>query len=167
MSNNFDGPIILDSAFNNVTEPGYFGTGGRTGETSDGPRLSGGTPAEQAGVVAPAGSLFMTTAAGSNDATLLQQRTFPSGSAWFPIAIGGGGAIVGSGTAAVAAQTQAIVVTGALPGDIATATLVNDDTGGPLGAITACAVTADTVTVTFTNAVTTASSGNIQCIVVR
>ena len=166
MSNNFDGPIILDSAFNNVNEPGYFGTGGRTGETSLGPRLSGGTAAEQAGVIAPGGSLFMTTAAGSNDATLLQQRTFPSGSAWFPIAIGGGGAIVGSGTQQMNNQTQAIVVTNALPGDIATATLVSDDTGGALGAITACAVTANTVTVTMTNA-TNNGDGVMQCIVVR
>ena len=45
MSNNFDGPIILDSTFDNVTEPGYLGTGGRAGEASVGPRLSGGTAA--------------------------------------------------------------------------------------------------------------------------
>ena len=168
MSNNFDGPIILDSTFNNLTEPGYLGTGGRAGEASIGPRLSGGTVAElAAAAAAPAGSLFMSVSAGSNQATLLQQTTVPSGTAWSAIAVAGGGAIVGSGTRPVANQTQAITVTGALPGDIATATLVNDDTGGPLGAITDCVVTADTVTVTFTNAVTTASSGNIQCIVVR
>ena len=60
MSNNFDGPIILDSA---ALNQGYLGTGGRVVDQSAGPRISGGAPADPNGVlVAPQGSLHLAAA---------------------------------------------------------------------------------------------------------
>jgi hypothetical protein len=109
MSNNFDGPIILDSTFNNATEPGYLGTGGRTGEASVGPRLSGGTAAELAAAGnAPAGSLYLQ----SDDASLLQQTTIPTGNTWSPVSIGGGGAVVGGLRVTIPAGAPAPVLVG-------------------------------------------------------
>jgi hypothetical protein len=58
MSNNFDGPVILDSA---AIAGGYLGTGGRLVNQSIGPRISGGDPANPNGVLsAIRGSLHLT-----------------------------------------------------------------------------------------------------------
>ena len=62
MSNNFDGPIILDSLADaaGAAGRGYFGTGGRTLEDSNGPRLAGGAIANIPGsATVPDGSLYM------------------------------------------------------------------------------------------------------------
>ena len=49
-SNNFDGPVLLDSL---ALQRGYFGTGGRAIDESVGPRYSGGAPADPNGVFRP------------------------------------------------------------------------------------------------------------------
>lgn len=57
MSNNFDGPVILDS---NSLEEGYVGFI-RSGSQSTGPRISGGQPDDPNGLLqAPQGSLHLT-----------------------------------------------------------------------------------------------------------
>ena len=151
MSNNFDGPIILDSTFNNPTEPGYLGTGGRTGEASVGPRLSGGTAAELAAAGnAPAGSLYLQ----SDDASLLQQTTIPTGNTWSAIALAGGGTIVGGGVVVIpnaAPHTVDLTVNGAVAGagDIVFLTAdVTDTTSGGNPGSTGIVSAANTVTVT-------------------
>ena len=79
MSNNFDGPIILDSL---ALSQGYLGTGGRATDQSVGPRLSGGAPADPNLVLAaPQGSLHM-------GAGTLWQNT-DGAATW--VALGGGG----------------------------------------------------------------------------
>lgn len=56
-SNNFDGPILLDSL---ALDRGYFGTGGRAVDESVGPRISGGAPADPNGLlIGPQGSLHL------------------------------------------------------------------------------------------------------------
>ena len=156
MSNNFDGPIILDSLAD-ATGPagtGYLGTGGRTGADSNGPRLSGGSLANQpASASVPDGSLFM-----ADNASLW----ISIGVAWIQISSDSLQQITGVGADAVAAQTQTVSVVGALPGDNCQATLLNDDTGAALGSITACVcVVPNAVDVTFTNAPTN-SDGVVQ-----
>ncbi len=78
-SNNFDGPVLLESL---ALLRGYLGTGGRAGEDSIGPRVSGGVPADPNALLsAPQGSLHL--AAGT-----LWQNT-DGITAW--AAVGGGG----------------------------------------------------------------------------
>tara|TARA_R110000824_G_scaffold93519_4_gene226090 strand:+ start:1088 stop:2425 length:1338 start_codon:yes stop_codon:yes gene_type:complete len=78
-SNNFDGPVLLDSL---ALQRGYFGTGGRAIDESVGPRYSGGAPADPNGVlVAPQGSLHA-------GATTLWQNT-DGASAWAAVSTGG------------------------------------------------------------------------------
>ena len=149
MSNNLEGPVILESTFNNPIEPGYFGTGGRVGEDSIGPLLSGGTAAELAAAgPAPAGSLYLQ----SDDASLLQQTTIPVGVTWSAIALAGGGTIVGGGIVVIpAGGTVDLTVDGAIPaaGDIVflTASVTDTTSGGNPGA-TGIVSAANTVTVT-------------------
>ena len=149
MSNNFEGPVVLESTFNNPLEPGYLGTGGRVGEASIGPRLSGGTAAELAAAApAPAGSLYLQ----SDDASLLQQTTIPIGSTWSAIALGGGGTIVGGGIVVIpAGGSVTLTVNGAVSGagDIVflTPEVLDTTSGGNPGA-TGIVSAANTVTVT-------------------
>ncbi len=160
MSNNFDGPIILDSLADaaGAAGPGYFGTGGRTLEDSNGPRLAGGAIANIPGsATVPDGSLYMAD---------IPALFMSLGANWVQVNSVSLDQVTGTGTATVGAQTQQVSAPGALPGDVVTATLQSDDTGGPLGAITACIVSAPgAVDVTFTAAPTN-SDGVIQVVAV-
>jgi hypothetical protein len=150
MSNNFDGPIILDSLADaaGAAGQGYLGTGGRTGASSNGPRLAGGLLANRpAAASVPAGSLYL-----DQDQITLWMAI---GAVWVAVSSNSLETLTGAGTGVVAAQTQAISVPTALPGDTVQATLQSDDTGGSLGIVTASSVTAPgTVSVTFAAAPT-------------
>jgi hypothetical protein len=83
MSNNFDGPVILDSL---ALNEGYLGTGGRAGNQSVGPRVSGGVPVDPNGLLtAPQGSLH------AGAATLWQNTD--GATTWIPVGGGGGGGV--------------------------------------------------------------------------
>ena len=150
MSNNFDGPIILDSLADaaGAAGQGYLGTGGRTGASSNGPRLAGGLLANRpAAASVPSGSLYL-----DQDQITLWMAI---GAVWVAVSSNSLATVTGAGVAVVAAQTQAISVPTALPSDIVQATLLSDDTGGSLGIVTAASVTAPgTVSVTFAAAPT-------------
>ena len=160
MSNNFDGPIILDSLADaaGAAGQGYLGTGGRSGSASVGPRLAGGAIANiPAAPSVPVGSLYMA------DTGILFMSV---GANWVQINSIVLQTITGVGTATVTAQTVAVAVPGALPGDNCQATLQSDDTGGSLGVITACICSAPSqVDVTFAAAPTN-NDGVIQAIAV-
>ena len=156
MSNNFDGPIILDSLADaaGAAGQGYLGTGGRSGSASIGPRLAGGAIANiPASASVPVGSLYMS------DTGALYMSV---GANWVQINSSSLQQVTGVGTATVAAQTQAVVVVGSTPGDICQATLQSNDTGATLGTITACVCSAPgQVDVTF-SAAPTNNDGVIQ-----
>ena len=152
MSNNFDGPIILDSLADagGPAGAGYLGTGGRVGEDSIGPRLMGGDFAN----IPPAASV--------PDASIFLDQTLPgiwlaAGPAWLALTAGSGETIIGAVVDVVAgAYPLAVTVPQALPGDVAIASLQSDDTGGTLGIVTGCIVSGPgQVDVSFANAVTT------------
>ena len=152
MSNNYDGPIILESladAAGTPAGPGYFGTGGRVGEDSVGPRLFGGLVAN------------IPNAGGVPDGSMFLDQTLPglwlaAGGNWFSLIPGDATGCIGAEIDVVAGAYPLVVsFPKALPGDVAIASLQSDDTGGTLGIVTDCIVSGPgQVDVTFANAVT-------------
>ena len=148
MSNNFDGPIILDSLADaaGAAGAGYLGTGGRTGEDSNGPRIAGGLLANRpAAASVPDGSLYL-----DQDQITLWISVV---GIWVAVSSQSLAQVSGNATETVTAQSQVVVVPASLPGDVVQATIQSDDTGGSLGAILGAIVTAPgQVTVTFASA---------------
>lgn len=151
MSNNFDGPIILESLADagGPAGPGYVGTGGRVGEDSVGPRLFGGLFAN------------IPAAAGVPDGSIFLDQTLPgiwlaAGANWLSLTPGGGQGVIGAVIDVVnGAYPLAVTVAQALPGDVAIASLQSDDTAGTLGIVTDCIVSGPgQVDVSFANAIT-------------
>jgi len=73
---------------------------------------------------------------------------------------------IGAATGIMAATPQAVAVQGAIAGDIVTATLRSDDTGGTLGGVLLAVASANVVTVSTVNAVTN-GDGVVQIHVFR
>jgi len=148
MSNNFDGPIILDSLANaaGAAGQGYLGTGGRTGSASNGPRIAGGLLANRpAAASVPSGSLYLD----QDQITLW----IAVAGAWIAVSSNSLAQVTGVGTEVVTAQSQVVSVPTAIPGDVVQATIQSDDTGGTLGNINSASVTAPgQVTVVFASA---------------
>jgi len=164
MSNNFDGPVLLDSRINNNAQPGYFGTGGRNVDASVGPFYSGGvfTDAVAATITPAIGSIFISVGLNGLPATFMW-----NGDHWVAYATVPLNGI--SGTSAPPAMSYAMLtadgpaaaantVTFTAPGLVPTptpsactilATVQVEDTGGTLGGIQSAVITGlDTVEIT-------------------
>lgn len=83
MSNNYDGPVLIDNGVGTAAAPpaGYLGFGRAAGaEVSSGPRILTGTGDANGTLTAPIGSLWLRT-----DAAAVQQNT-DSGTTWATLA---------------------------------------------------------------------------------
>jgi hypothetical protein len=167
MSNNFDGPVLLDSRINNAAEPGYFGTGGRNVDASVGPFYSGGVLVDAiTSTITPAlGSIFISVGANGIPATFMWNGDHWVGYASVPLngitnvsappAISY--AMLTEDGPVAAANTVTFTAPGLVPTPTPSActilaTVQVEDTGGTLGGIQSAVITGlDTVEITTNN----------------